>query len=186
MTVKAESQLVNVGFVFFFHTVHFLLTDMETRMDILYLLLLILTTVAAMRPEGKLEVIQATASDTSYRLPKTVRPISYDVYLKPEFKTFTFEGAVNIRVEVLKDTNEIILHSNKQTISLVTVSDSDSVIVNTTEANIDSVKHFLIINSTSEFLASTQYDIDITFQATLSEDMSGFYRSSYSFGDKIR
>lgn len=170
---------------FFFYTIHFLVTDMGTRMDILCLLLLIVTTVAALRPEGRLEAIQATASDTSYRLPKTVRPISYDVYLKPEFQTFTFEGDVTIRVEVLENTNKIILHTNKQNISLITVS-GDSVIVNTTEANIDREKHFLIIETATNFSADTEYDIDITFKAVLSEDMNGFYRSSYSINKETR
>ena len=105
-------------------------------MDILCLLLLIVTTVAALRSDGRLEAIQVTAADTNYRLPKIVRPLTYDVYLKPEFQTFTFEGDVKIRVEVLEDTSEIILHTNKQDISLIRVSGPDTE-VNITEANID-------------------------------------------------
>jgi len=158
---------------------------MRTRKDILCLLLLIVTTVAAMRPDSRLEDIQVTDADTSYRLPKNVRPLSYDVYLKPDFKTFTFEGDVKITVEVLEDTSEIILHTNKQNISLITVSETDTEL-NITEANIDYDKHFLIINSTSNFSADTEYTISITFTATLSEDMIGFYRSSYSTGNETR
>jgi len=158
---------------------------MRTRKDILCLLLLIVTTVAAMRPDSRLEDIQVTAADTSYRLPKNVRPLSYDVYLKPDFQTFIFEGDMKIMVEVLEDTSEIILHTNKQNISLITVSGTDTE-VNTTEANIDYDKNFLIINSTSNFSAGTEYTISITFTATLSEDMSGFYRSSYSIGNETR
>jgi hypothetical protein len=92
---------------------------------------------------------------------------------------------VKIRVEVLEDTSEIILHTNKQKISLITVSGPDTE-VSITEANIDYEKHFLIINSPSTFSAGNEYNIAITFTATLSEDMSGFYRSSYSFGDETR
>ena len=154
-------------------------------MDILCLLLLIVTTVAAMRPDSRLEGIQVTAANTSYRLPKIVRPLSYEVYLKPEFQNFTFEGDVKISVEVLEDTSEIILHTNKQNISLIRVSGPNTE-VEITEPNIDYEKHFLIINSSSEFSAGNEYNIDITFTATLSEDMSGFYRSSYSFGKETR
>jgi len=154
-------------------------------MDIFYLFLLIVTTVAAMRPDSRLEGIHITAADSSYRLPKNVRPLSYDVYLKPEFQNFTFEGDVKIRVELLENTSEIILHTNKQNISLIRVSGPDTE-VNITEANIDYEKHFLIINSTSNFSADTEYNISILFTATLSEDMSGFYRSSYSFGNETR
>jgi len=153
--------------------------------DILCLLLLTATTIAAMSPHSRLEDIQVTAADTSYRLPKDVRPLSYDVYLKPEFQNFTFEGEVKIVVEVLNDTTEIILHTNKQTIKLITVSGPDTE-VNIIEPYIDYEKQFLIINSTSNFSAGTEYNISITFTAILSEDMSGFYRSSYSIGNETR
>ena len=155
---------------------------MRTRKDILCLLLLIVTTFAAMRPDSRHEDIQVTAAGTSYRLPKNVRPLSYNVYLKPEFQNFTFEGAVKITVEVLEDTSEIILHTNKQNITFITVSGTDTK-VNT---NIDSDKHFLIINNPSNFSAGSEYTISIIFTATLSEDMSGFYRSSYSIGNETR
>jgi hypothetical protein len=158
---------------------------MRTRKDILCLSLLIVTTVEALRPESKLEGIQVTAADTSYRLPKYVRPLSYDIYLKPEFQNFKFEGDVKIRVEVLEDTSEIILHTNKQNISLITVSGPDTPVI-ITRPNIDYEKHFLIINSPSNFSADTEYNINITFTAALSEDMTGFYRSSYSFGNETR
>jgi len=155
-------------------------------MDILCLLLLIVTTVAAMRPDSRLEDIQVTDADTSYRLPKNVRPLSYDVYLKTELENFTFEGDVKIRVQVLENTNEIILHTNKQNIEVLSVSGPDTEEVIITETNINDEKHFLIINSSSIFSADTEYDISINFTAVLSEDMSGFYRSSYTFGNATR
>jgi len=170
---------------FFFNTVQFLVTDMITGKDILCLLLLIVTTIAVMGPDNRLEAIQVTAADISYRLPKNVRPLSYDVYLKPDLQTFEFEGEVKITVEVLENTSEIILHTNKQNISLIRVSGPDTE-VNITEVNIDHEKNFLIIKSLSNFSADTEYNISINFTATLSEDMIGFYRSSYSFGNETR
>jgi len=158
---------------------------MRTRRDILRLLLLTLTTVEALRPDSRLEGIQVTTTDTSYRLPKNVRPLSYDVYLKPEFQTFKFVGDVKIRVAVLEDTSEIILHTNKQNISLIRVSGPDTELI-ITEAKIDYQKQFLIINSPSNFSADHEYNIDITFGAFLSENTNGFYRSSYSFGNETR
>jgi len=158
---------------------------MRTRKDILCLLLLIVTTIAAMRPHNRLEDIQVTAADTSYRLPKNVRPNSYEVYLKPEFETFTFEGSVKIMVEVLQETNNITLHTNKQNIRLVTVSGPDTE-EKITRPNIDYEKQFLIIDSPPNFLKGALYNISITFTGILSEDMSGFYRSSYTIGNETR
>jgi hypothetical protein len=158
---------------------------MRTRMDILRLLLLIVTTVETLRPDIRLEATQVPAADTSYRVPKNVRPLSYDVYLKPEFQNFTFEGDVKIMVEVLEDTSKIILHTNKQNIRIITVSGPD-IDMTITRPHIDYEKHFLIITNPTNFSADTEYKISITFTATLSEDMSGFYRSSYSFGNETR
>jgi hypothetical protein len=158
---------------------------MRTRRDILCLLLLIVPTVAALRPHSRLEDTQVTVADTSYRLPKNVRPLTYDVYLKPEFQNFTYQGAVNIRIEVLEDTSEIILHSNRQNIMLIEVSGPETDL-NTTTPNIDEEKHFLIIDNPSNFSANTEYNITITFTAILAEDMYGFYRSSYSNGSDTR
>jgi hypothetical protein len=92
---------------------------------------------------------------------------------------------VKITVKVLEDTSEIILHTNKQNIKIITVSGPD-IGMTITIPHIDYEKHFLIITNLSTFSADTEYKISITFTATLSEDMSGFYRSSYSFGNETR
>jgi hypothetical protein len=157
---------------------------MRTRRDILSLLLLIVPTVAAMMPHSRLEDIQVTAADTSYRLPENVRPLTYDVYLKPEFQNFTYQGSVKIRVKVLEGTREIILHANRQVITNIQVSGPQTNLITT--PNLDVEKHFLIINNTSNFSADTEYIIDITFTANLAEDMFGFYRSSYFYEGETR
>jgi aminopeptidase 2 len=158
---------------------------MGTREAMLSALLLIVATAAVMMPEGIHKAVQVTASDTSYRLPKTVKPISYEVKLKPNFENFTFEGDVKITVQVLEDTSTIILHSNKQDIRNIIVV-KDTVQQNTSEGNYDPEKHFLIINNQQNFTADTEYDIYINFTGILSDDMSGFYRSSYTIDGETR
>ncbi|PNF37826.1 Aminopeptidase N [Cryptotermes secundus] len=159
---------------------------MATITYMIVLLLYMMPRVTAMMPEGRLQATQVKASDNSYRLPKTAGPISYEVYLKPDFESFTFEGDVKIRVQVFEDTDTITLHSNRQTISNITVTNNNEVILSTSEANIDSEKHFLVISSESKFLKGTEYTINIAFTGILSEDMNGFYRSSYTIGNEIR
>jgi hypothetical protein len=157
---------------------------METRADIIGALLLIVTTVTAMMPEGRHGAIEAAASDTSYRLPKTIKPISYEVYLKPDFESFIFDGNVRIRVQVLEDTSNITLHSNRHTITNITVIENNITLDINNSTNPE--KHFLTINSETNFLTGTEYDIDIIFTGVLSEDMNGFYRSSYTIGKETR
>jgi hypothetical protein len=176
---------VIAGSFIFFDIIHFFVTGMRTRRDILSLLLLIVPTVAAMMPHSRPEDIQVTAADTSYRLPENVRPLTYDVYLKPNFETFAYQGIVKIRVKVLEDTSEIILHSNRQVIRRIQVLGPETNLIITTP-NLNQEKHFLIINNPSNFSADTEYNIDIIFTAILAEDMFGFYRSSYSYEGETR
>jgi hypothetical protein len=144
------------------------------------------TTAIAVMPEGRFQATQIKASDNSYRLPKTAGPISYEVYLKPDFGSFTFEGEVKVRVQVHEDTNSIVLHSNKQKINSITVTDNNGVELSIITANVDSATHFLTITSTPNFIKGTEYSINIAFTGILSEDMNGFYRSSYTIGDETR
>jgi hypothetical protein len=145
-------------------------------------LLYMVPRATAMMPESRLQAMQVKVSDNSYRLPKTAAPISYEVYLKPDFESFTFEGDVKIRVQVFEDTNSITLHSNRQTIRSTTVTEKNEIIL----ANIDTEKHFLAISGQSNFLNGTEYTINIAFTGILSEDMNGFYRSSYTTGNETR
>jgi hypothetical protein len=157
---------------------------METRADIIGALLLIVTTVSAMIPESN-AAVQVAASNTSYRLPKTIKPVSYEVYLKPYIDSFTYDGYVRIKVLVLEDTSNITLHSNRHTITNIMVTDNNTItldISNTTNPE----KHFLTINSETLFLTVSEYDIHINFTGVLSEDMNGFYRSSYTIDNKTR
>jgi aminopeptidase N len=45
------------------------------------------------------------------RLPTTVVPDHYDLFVKPDLDKLRFEGSVKIRVDVREPTSEIILHA---------------------------------------------------------------------------
>jgi hypothetical protein len=93
---------------------------------------------------------------------------------------------VKIRVQIFEDTDRIVLHTNRQTIRRITLIDNDDVPANTIIASINSEKHFLTISSATNFTQGDEYRIDIAFTGILSEDMHGFYRSSYTTGNEIR
>lgn len=48
------------------------------------------------------------------RLPKTVKPVMYDLYLKPDLQKFTFEGketvSINVSITILQLITTYILH----------------------------------------------------------------------------
>lgn len=55
--------------------------------------------------------IQDNTKFTGIRLPKTVKPIHYDINLKPNLSDFTFQGEVRIQYESAEATKNIVLHA---------------------------------------------------------------------------
>ena len=59
----------------------------------------------------------------SVRLPQTIKPLEYDIFLHPNLTKRIFEGKVKITCKVLNKTNQIILHIKKLNLTKVEVSD---------------------------------------------------------------
>lgn len=53
------------------------------------------------------------------RLPKTVTPVHYDLFLKPDLKNFVFNGTVSIQIDVsfLFDFNKTLRYANTRNVS---------------------------------------------------------------------
>ena len=47
----------------------------------------------------------ATSEDKFSRLPEIAKPLSYDIYLKPDLKSFKCKGKEDIVVEVIHSVN---------------------------------------------------------------------------------
>ena len=74
-----------------------------------------------------------TATDVK-KLPASVKPLRYAIDLTPDLDRFTFEGSVNIEIEVVEATPRITLNAAELEIAsaIVTLPDGRSV-----EASID-------------------------------------------------
>lgn len=71
----------------------------------------------------------AAEKKTFSRLPKNVLPVVYDLTLKPDLKTFTFEGIEKINIKVNEATQTIVFNTNEIVIkkdSLVLSYDGDA------------------------------------------------------------
>jgi Peptidase family M1. len=53
----------------------------------------------------------AVASMAFARLPAHLRPLHYNVRLKPDLVALTFQGWMNVEVEVLRETSEIVCNA---------------------------------------------------------------------------
>lgn len=52
-----------------------------------------------------------------YRLPRSIRPLTYNLTLNPDFVTMTFTGHTAINMLVLHETKVIVLHCSELNIS---------------------------------------------------------------------
>ena len=112
------------------------------------------------------------------RLPQNVKPILYDITLKPDLVNFTFAGIQSVQVEVVSSTNSIVLNSTEIDI----VSASFSSINDGTEIQ-GSIsydeKEERVILTFNETIKPGKGHLKLVFNGILNDKMVGFYRTQY-------
>lgn len=133
---------------------------------------------------------KSTTFDSSYRLPKSVIPRSYELTLKSEVHdqgNTKFDGTVKIEVDIAEDTDQVVLHSNGLIIGQVSISDTNGTAINQAQAHtFDIYRDFLQIFSAELLLKNQKYFLEISFNGNLvTTTTSGFYRSQYQVAGEI-
>lgn len=128
--------------------------------------------------------------DLSFRLPKEVKPLHYDVYLHPNLDKGTFQGKVTILIDVFDRRSYIALHQKDLNITRTTLKTYDR------EENfefelldiIQIPKHEMFVISTKNELHTGLYNLSFEFNGALQPDkIVGFYSSKYKDAkNKIR
>lgn len=112
------------------------------------------------------------------QLPNIVKPIKYDITLKPDLKTFIFSGNVSINIEINNTTDTIILNSSELEINSSQLSSmngktfSSKDIVENKESETISIKF-------EQILSPGTYKLFISYKGILNDKLRGFYRSQY-------
>ncbi|XP_073968531.1 puromycin-sensitive aminopeptidase [Rhodnius prolixus] len=114
------------------------------------------------------------------RLPKTVKPVHYDLFLKPNLKTFAFEGRETIQVQVLKPTTKIVLNSLDLKISRAALQQKGEHLTPKLTISPEDETVALVFDVEIEQGAAT---IEFEFNGELNDKMKGFYRSNISSAD---
>ncbi|EDW53342.1 GM12250 [Drosophila sechellia] len=122
-----------------------------------------------------------------YRLPTALRPIKYDLHVLTQLENadaFRFGGSVDIKIQVLENTNNITVHSKELTIDETATTlrqiggaDLKDNCVSSTEVNPE--HDFYVLRTCRELLAGQVYEVSLRFSSTLSDRLEGYYRSSY-------
>lgn len=111
-----------------------------------------------------------------FRLPGAVKPKAYHLALEPDLETLTFKGHLTIDLEVKTTTREIVLHAAGLTVSSATRGTEPL------EIRTDAPRERLILLSERP-LAAGPASVTLSFSGVLSQEMRGFYRSTYTRAD---
>uniref|UniRef100_A0A182YBU9 Aminopeptidase n=1 Tax=Anopheles stephensi TaxID=30069 RepID=A0A182YBU9_ANOST len=147
--------------------------------------LLLLSALLAAAPGGVVQargVVSGRAFD-SFRLPNTTVPTHYTLRLDTDVHRGVFEytGNVQIRINVVEATDQIVLHSLRNVITDLQLRNSAGLNVPVKNYEFDVEKEFLVVNvGTTLQPNSGTYTLEIDFTNSIDRnDQAGFYRSSY-------
>lgn len=125
--------------------------------------------------------------DESFRLPKEVKPILYDLYLYPEIREGTvFMGKVTILIDVLDDRRTIALHQKHLNITsakLITHGLEEDYEIKISSIS-DPTKYDIFVISAENEFKSGLYQLSLEFDGILWDKIVGFYSSKYGTEEK--
>lgn len=107
-------------------------------------------------------------------LPRTVRPVHYDLALQPDLDKRTFTGTVSVHIEVLQDALQTI---TLNALDLVVSSAKVGALV-ASDIRYDAKDELALLTFPSA-LPKGAAVLDMSFSGVLSDKMVGFYASTY-------
>lgn len=126
-----------------------------------------------------------------YRLPDSLVPVSYNITLWPHMEpnengTYVFFGNSTVIFKCEKETDLIIIHSNK--LNLTTFEDHHATLKGLDGATAPALKNtwleiptqYLVIQLQSALAVGSSYELRTEFVGELANDLGGFYRSEYN------
>jgi len=116
-----------------------------------------------------------------YRLPLEVKPTHYDVTLRTDLKSLTFDGFVKIDLDILKETSKVTFNSADLVLGEVTLS---STALKTSEdfkasAALDEKMERATIEIPASLPAGSKAQLKVSFEGKLTSNMTGYYKSAW-------
>lgn len=125
--------------------------------------------------------MQKVIEQLTFRLPRQIHPISYNIFLHPNLKSKKFAGNVEINFNISETLSVIPLHSkflnvttNKLTKTLINGMEA---IPLKTSFEYDPLEYWVV--EPENPLAPGDYTIDLAFNGNLHDKIVGFYASNY-------
>lgn len=123
------------------------------------------------------------ASQGRQVLPKTVKPVHYDLTLEPDLANFTYRGSVHIDLDVLADSSSVSLNTVDLDIQSTRIAVDGAEVESTVHLSYDEDSQTTTFGLGHALQAGQRATLSLEFTGTLNDVMAGFYRSSYKDAD---
>jgi puromycin-sensitive aminopeptidase len=120
------------------------------------------------------------ATESGYRLPRTVVPNHYDIVLEPDLTNTSFAGSVGINIEVAESTSVIVLNAIELDLITATVTQDGREFEGSVSLDEEKERATITIDGV---LDVGDAHLEIAFIGILNDDLRGFYRSVFKDAD---
>ncbi|XP_057260520.1 glutamyl aminopeptidase [Pezoporus wallicus] len=131
-----------------------------------------------------------TGDWTNFRLPTYVKPIHYDLEMKPEMETDTYTGTVSISIALEKSTSYLWLHLRETKITeMPTLQKSSGQQIAVNDCFGYEPQEYIVMKAETELSVTDESDpyiLTLKFQGWLNGSLVGFYRTTYTENGLIK
>ena len=136
------------------------------------------------RPKGEnMNQKISPATLDSYRLPRHVVPIRYDLRLEPDLTIARFAGQETVTLTVLQPTSDIVLNAIDLDITSAQIEGESSPPQQATIMLDEALQRCHL--TFGERISAGEWKLTILFTGTLNDKLRGFYRSTYKGEDGV-
>ncbi|KAF3934015.1 Laeverin [Dactylella cylindrospora] len=116
-------------------------------------------------------------------LPSAIKPVNYKVTLEPDFEKFTFDGTVVITLNVVEDTDQVVVNSTEIKIHSARLDNPEAKALGSDDITYNEDLQTATFAFGHGLKAGTTATLEIKYTGILNDNMAGFYRSSYKAED---
>ena len=110
------------------------------------------------------------------RLPTGIVPFHYEIYLRPNLVDLVFTGNVNIELDVIQATSELVCNAAELKVDSVKVNGEDAL-----DSTISEEEETLTVKLAKPLEPGTKAVFSCKFTGELNDKMRGFYRYLYMY-----
>uniref|UniRef100_A0A8B9MWD0 Aminopeptidase n=1 Tax=Accipiter nisus TaxID=211598 RepID=A0A8B9MWD0_9AVES len=125
-----------------------------------------------------------------FRLPTYVKPVHYDLEMKPEMETDIYTGTVSISIALEKSTSYLWLHLRETKITeMPTLRKSSGQQIALNDCFGYKPQEYIVMKAEAELSVTDESDpyiLTLKFQGWLNGSLVGFYRTTYTENGQIK